>query len=59
MSYLEAFLIETLESDVSAKEVFHCTGIGLYVDGVLNCDRLDAVEEAERRWACRLSASAG
>ena len=53
MSYVETLLIETLASEVSAKEVFSSSCAGLYVDGVLNANRLDSMEEAERRWAPR------
>ena len=51
MSYLETLLVEILARDVSNMGVFSSCRIGLYVDGVLNADRLRAVEEAERRWA--------
>lgn len=56
MSYLEALLIETLESDVSANEELPACRIGLYVGGVPNADRLRSLEEAERRWARQLNA---
>lgn len=57
MSYLEALLVETLARDVSTMGVFSSSRIGLYVDGVLNANRLRAVEEAERRWVRQLGAS--
>ena len=59
MNYLETHLIEILAREVSAKEVLFSPRMGLYVDGVLNADRLASVEVAERRWACRLNAPVG
>jgi len=53
MSYVETLLIETLASDVSAHKVVSSSRIGLYVDGVLNAQRLDSMEKAERRWTLR------
>lgn len=59
MSYLEALLIETLASDVSANEAPPPCRIGLYVDGVPNAGQLRSLEEAERRWGRQSGASAG